>query len=285
MREIKYARIREDSKIIKGDKFIMKKLVSILLLALLMILAACGTDDSTDNNSTEEAGFNLVSVGQLTFASSGEFNPFSYMDGTEMIGYDVAVGKAIAEELGLEPNPSKAVFSGIVTGVNEGRYDIAVASHTITEERLEQVDFSIPYYYSGPVVYTRPDSDIEALEDLNDLEITVARGTTYVETAEEYTDNIPQVDSDVVALQSLSSGHHDAVITDDITGMTAIENGLEIEAKFYLGVSEQAIAVNKDNPELLEAINEVLQDMIDSGELSNLAEEWIGVDITEEPEE
>ncbi|MCZ0701696.1 polar amino acid transport system substrate-binding protein [Natronobacillus azotifigens] len=260
----------------------MKKVLSLLLLVLIFVLVACD-----DGNSAEgvESEFDLVQNGQLTFASSGEFRPFSYMEGTEMVGYDVAVGKAIAEELGLEPNPTRAVFSGIVTGVNEGRYDIAVASHTITEERLEQVDFSIPYYYSGPVVYTRPDSDIETLDDLNGREIAVARGTTYIEIAEEYTDNTPQVDSDVVALQSLSSGHYDVVITDDITGMTGIDNGLEIESRFYLGVSEQAIAVNKDNPELLEAINEILQDMIDSGELRGLSEEWIGVDITVEPED
>ncbi|MEN2765708.1 transporter substrate-binding domain-containing protein [Ornithinibacillus xuwenensis] len=270
----------------------MRKLKITLFFALIMVvLAACGTKESdeentngaTDDNAGSEYG--LIEDGKLIFAASGEFKPFSYMEGNEMVGYDIAVAEAIAEKLGLEAVQQKAKFSGIVTGVNEGRYDVAVASHTITDDRLEKVNFSDPYYYSGPVIYTRPDSDIQSAEDLKGKEISVSRGSTYVEMAEEYTDDIKQVDSDVVALQSLASGHHDAVITDDITGQTAIKNGLEVENRGQLGISEQAIAVNKENEALLEAINEALQELKDSGELAKLSEEWIGVDITQEPEE
>lgn len=280
-----------ESKKSKGDGRKMRKLnIALLLAFLVLLLAACG---SGDDNAADDSGnapgegsgeYDLVESGKLTFAASGEFKPFSYMEGQNMVGFDVAVGEAIAEKLGLEPNPQRATFSGIVTGVTEGRYDIAVASHTITEERLEQVNFSTPYYYSGPVVYTRPDSDITAIEDLEGKEISVARGTTYLSIAEEYTSSIPQVDSDVVALQSLASGRHDAVITDDVTGLSAIDNGLEIEGKFQLGVAEQAVAVRKENDALLEAVNEALEEMRESGELAALSEEWIGGDITEEPE-
>ena len=272
----------------------MKKLKITLFIAILsVVLAACGAEGETDSSTENQTGDNqnanteygLIEEGKLIFAASGEFKPFSYMEGTEMIGYDIAVAEAIAEKLGLEAVPQKAKFSGIVTGVNEGRYDIAVASHTVTEERKEKVNFSEAYYYSGPVIYTRPDSEIQSAEDLQGKEISVSRGSTYVDMAQEYTDNVPQVDSDVVALQSLASGHHDAVITDDITGKTAIENGLEIESRGQLGVSEQAIAVNKENEALLNAINDALQELKDSGELAKLAEEWVGVDITQEPEE
>lgn len=272
----------------KGMGRRMKKLkIALFLMVCMFWLAACGNSDSANGDSNaagNDNAYNLVADGKLTFAASGEFKPFSYMEGSEMVGFDVAVGEAIAEKLGLEPNPQRAKFSGIVTGVTEGRYDIAVASHTITEERLQQVDFSEPYYYSGPVIYTRTDSDIQTEDDLEEKEISVARGTTYLEVAEQYTTNIPQVDSDVVALQALASGHHDAVITDDVTGFTAIDAGLEIEGRFQLGVADQAVAVNKDNSALLEAVNEALEEMRESGELAALSEEWIGGDITEKPE-
>ncbi|MBR7796930.1 transporter substrate-binding domain-containing protein [Agaribacter marinus] len=267
----------------------MKKLnITIFVFLLMLFLAACGSDEgstsSEGDSESEKNAFSLVEDGKLTFAASGEFKPFSYMEGTKMVGYDIAVGKAIANKLELEPNPQRAKFSGIVTGVTEGRYDIAVASHTITEERLKQVNFSQPYYYSGPVIYTRPDSEIQAPEDLEGKEVSVARGTTYIEMATEYTDNIPQVDSDVVALQSLAKGHHDAVITDDVTGITAIDNGLKIENRGQLGVSEQAIAIGKDNNALLKAVNEALQEMKENGELQELSEKWVGGDITQKPE-
>lgn len=269
---------------IKGGIDKMRKLKFLLFtLVAFLLLSACSEEGSNAESETDQP-YDLVEDGKLTFAASGEFKPFSYMEGSDMVGYDIAVGEAVAEKLGLEPNPQRAKFSGIVTGVTEGRYDIAVASHTITEERLEQVDFSEPYYYSGPVIYTRPDSDIKEVQDLEGKEISVARGTTYLETAQEYTDNIPQVDSDVVALQSLSSGHHDAVITDDVTGITAIDAGLEVEGRIQLGIAEQAIAVNKENKELRDAVDEVLQELKDSGELAEISEEWIGGDITKEPE-
>lgn len=255
-------------------------------LILLLLLTACGNsaESDADANTDSDQPYQLVEENKLTFAASGELKPFSYMEGADMVGFDIAVGEAIAEKLGLEPNPQRAKFSGIVTGVTENRYDLAVASHTITEERLEQVDFSAPYYYAGPVVYTRPDSDIQETADLEGKEISLARGTTYLETAQEYTDNIPQVDSDVVALQSLASGHHDAVITDDVTGITAIDSGLEVEGRIQLGITEQAIAVNKENTALKEAVDEALQELKDSGELAEISKEWIGKDITEEPE-
>lgn len=271
----------------------MKKLnISLFIPLIMIILTACGSNedakkngDSKDSSSSgAKKEYHLIEDGKLTFAASGEFKPFSYMEGNKMVGYDIAVGEAIAEKLGLEPNPQKAAFSGIVTGVVEGRYDIAVASHTITEERLKQVNFTTPYYYSGPVIYTRPDSNIHSADDLKGKEVSVARGTSYLEIAQQYTKNIPQVDSDVVALQSLASDHHDAVITDDITGQNAIDSGLKIENRGYLGVSEQGIAVNKENKALLNAVNQALQEMLDSGELAKLAEKWNGVDITKKPE-
>ncbi|MFC4556597.1 transporter substrate-binding domain-containing protein [Virgibacillus kekensis] len=265
----------------------MRKLkIGIFMTLMLFVLAACGGqgDAEGEASSGDSNGYNLIEEGKLNFASSGEFRPFSYMEGGEMDGYDVAVANAVAEKLGLEAVANKAKFSGIVTGVKQGRYDVAVASHTITDKRLKQVDFSEPYYYSGPVIYTRPDSDIEGPEDLKGKEISVSRGSTYVDMAKKYTDNIPQVDSDVVALQSLAKGHHDAVITDAVTGSTAIEDGLEIVAVEQLGVSKQAIAVPKDNDKLLEDINKALQELKESGKLAELAKEYVGADITKEPE-
>ncbi|ASN05083.1 transporter substrate-binding domain-containing protein [Virgibacillus necropolis] len=271
----------------------MKRLnILFIVILLALVLAACGSEEEAEsggesdgNASGDSQEFDLVEDGKLTFAASGEFKPFSYMKDGKMVGYDIAVGEAIAEKLGLEAVQEKAKFAAIVTGVKQGRYDIAVASHTITEDRLKEVNFSEPYYYSGPVIFTRPDSDIESAEDLKGKEISVSRGSSYVEMAQEYTDNIPQVDSDVVALQSLAKGHHDAVITDAITGQTAIDNGLEIENRGQLGVSEQAVAISKENEKLQEAINEALKELKESGELKEIAMEWVGVDITKEPEE
>src|SRR5690606_20988715 len=96
------------------------------------------------------------SVETFVFASSGEFRPFSYTDKNgEMKGYDIDVGIEIAKRLGQKAEPVKYKFAGIVEGVKNGRFDAAVASHTITDARKKHVDFSIPYYYSGPQIFIR----------------------------------------------------------------------------------------------------------------------------------
>ncbi len=204
----------------------MKNWLSVgVLIFSVLLLSACGGKSTTEN------GMKLVDKGKFVYAASGEFKPFSVTenDGT-MSGFDIEVAEAVAEELGLEPEQKKFKFAGIVEGVKSGRFDAAVASHTITEDRLKEVDFSTPYYYSGPQIFVRPDSDVETLDDLKGKEIAVSKGSTYAKTAQEVTDNIQQYDSDVVALEALNKGKHDAVITDFITGKEAIGAGVEIEA-------------------------------------------------------
>lgn len=262
----------------------MKKFLTVFIVMVTMtgLLAACGSDEKA---SSSEGGMKLAEEGKFTFASSGEFKPFSVTNGEgKMTGFDIDVAEAVAKELGLEPNQKKFKFASIVEGVKSGRFDAAVASHTINEDRKKHVDFSTPYYYSGPQVFVRPDSDAEKLSDLEGKEIAVSKGSTYAKTAEEVTDNIVLYDSDVTALEALANGRHDAVITDFITGKEAIGSGLEIEAKELLGRSEQAIAVAKDNDELLKKINEALETLRENGTLKEISEKYFGEDITVKPE-
>ncbi|QFT90089.1 Cystine-binding periplasmic protein precursor [Bacillus sp. THAF10] len=260
----------------------MKKRIWIVtLLVMSTILAACG-----GGKVTTDEGYELVDEGKFTFASSGEFAPFSVTDGNgNMTGFDIEVAEAIAAELGLEPEQNKYTFASIVEGVKNGRFDAAVASHTITEERLEEVDFSTPYYYSGAQIFVRPDSDIETLEDLEGKEIAVSRGSTYADLVADVSDNIKNYDSDVVALESLNNGRHDAVVTDFVTGREAIGKGMELEGRELLERSEQAIAVAKGNEKLLEEINKALETLRENGKLAEISEKYFGEDITSDPDE
>ncbi|MFG6118999.1 transporter substrate-binding domain-containing protein [Thalassobacillus sp. B23F22_16] len=267
----------------------MKKLsISLASVLMILLLAACGSSESEENQSSDSQGgseYNLVEDGKFTYAASGEFNPFSTTSASgEMEGFDIEVGDAIAEELGLEPNQQKFKFASIVEGVKTGRFDAAVASHTITPEREEEVDFSTPYYYSGAQVFVRPDSDVESLDDLEGKEIAVSKGSTYVEFANQVTDKVQSYDSDVVALQSLDKGRHDAVITDFLTGKEAIGKGLNVEGKEMIERSEQAVAVAKDNEELLQAVNDAIDKLREDGTLKEISEEFFGEDITTKPE-
>jgi polar amino acid transport system substrate-binding protein len=257
-----------------------KRILIAALFMLSAILAACG------GKVTTSEGYELAEDGKFTFASSGEFAPFSVTDGSgNMTGFDIEVGEAIAAELGLEPEQQKYTFASIVEGVKNGRFDAAVASHTITEARLKEVDFSTPYYYSGAQIFVRPDSDIQTLDDLEGMEIAVSRGSTYASLVEGISDNIVPYDSDVVALEALNNGRHDAVVTDFVTGREAIGAGMTLEGRELLERSEQAVGVAKGNEALLEAINKALETLRENGKLAEISEKYFGEDITSDPDE
>ena len=255
------------------------KIVITGIMAILLLSACAEKDELAD-------GTELISKDEFVYAASGEFKPFSYVNNNmEMQGFDVEVGEAIAKELGLKPVPKRIKFKGIVEGVKTGRADVAVASHTINDQRSKHVLFSSPYYYSGPQIFTRPDSDIETVEDLKGKEVAVSKGSTYAEAAERYTDNIKTYDSDVIALKALSNGRHDAVITDFVTGKSAKNEGFEIEGKQLIERSEQAVVIPMDNPQLLERVNEALENLREDGTLSEISIKYFGEDITEKPEQ
>ncbi|GAB4562554.1 MAG: ABC transporter permease subunit [Haliangiales bacterium] len=257
-----------------------------VLAALLLALLGCGSrgDERADQSAKDTIRF--VNPGAFTFAASGEFRPFSYVDQDQQLaGFDVEVGEALAAQLGLRPSVLKYKFAAMVEGVKNGRFDAAVASHTVTPERRQHVAFTRPYYYSGPQAFARRGSPIRAADDLSGKEIAVSQGSTYSRIAAQYTaaENIKVYSNDVTALEALEAGRHDAVITDFVTGRIAIKSGIDVEGRVRLGRSEQAIAVALDNPGLRDALDEALKSLRDSGQLAALSRKYFDEDITETP--
>lgn len=134
---------KEEKLIIKKRRFWVPALFSVAVL----LLSSCGSNETNGNgdkrNSTAK-GSPILEDGKFIFAASGEFHPFSYMDGNQMSGFDIDVGNAISDKLGLEPIQKKYKFAGIVEGVKSGKFDAAVASHTINEERKNTSFFLSP---------------------------------------------------------------------------------------------------------------------------------------------
>lgn len=276
------------------------------LLILCVMLAGCGLDgevqgdqlndpsdepledkitDEKTGNTGEGEGAYLLEDGVFTFAMSGEYHPFNYIDEVtgELVGFDVEIGKAIAEYHGWEANPIATPFSGMISGLKSGNFDAIIGSMGITEERKEQVDFSTPYYLSGAQLFVKDDSDMTSVEDLSkEMTVGVALGTSYETVAREYSDQVATYESDVTALRDLSSSNNlDAVITDRIVGLIAIdETGFNLkQAGDLIYVEEMAIPVQKGNHELLELINEALESMFQDGTFAEISNSYFDENI------
>ncbi|MFW6028650.1 MAG: transporter substrate-binding domain-containing protein [Halanaerobiales bacterium] len=125
---------------------------------------------ANEEEATDDSLQRVLDAGEITFAMSGGYPPFNYFEDEELVGFDVEIGKEVANRLGVEYTPITTNWSGILEGLRSGRYDGIFGSMAITDDRLEVVDFTDPYYYSGAQIIVKEGSDIKGVEDLGEVE-------------------------------------------------------------------------------------------------------------------
>jgi polar amino acid transport system substrate-binding protein len=257
----------------------LKSLVMVLTVSIL-ILSACATKkDSGDNKNSNvgDGSYEIVKKGSLTFAASGVYKPFNYEEKGKLTGFDIEIGEAIADKMGLKPNPVTNPFETIMQGLIGKKYDAIIGSMAYTKDRAKQANFTEPYYYSGGMIFVSEDNtDIKSEEDLKGKKIGVVAQSTYEKPAQTLSDNIQYYSSDVVALKDLTiEGRLDAVITADIVGYEAIDNDFKIkEVGKPLWVEQPSIAVRPDNDALREAIDKALKEIIEDGTYDEISKKW-----------
>lgn len=258
------------------------------------VLAGCGnsnatsTDSSSDAKSDEKKGMTLIEDGKLTVVAELGFAPFEYMDEKtgEPVGFDVDVINAVAEKMGLTASylPNQK-FDTLVPIIKQGgKADVSIAAVTITDERLESVDFSEPYLDSNQAIVVAKGSS-EAEETLNDAskQVVCQGGTTGDEWIGE---NLPDavrvpVDDVTAALTGVQTGLYQAMVVDlPVASYMLSQSFSDLEIVKEIPTGEQyGIAVSKDNPELTQAVNKALEDMKSDGTMKEIETKWFGSEI------
>ena len=254
------------------------RIIGIITLVLLLIPAAvllAGGQQETENS--------------ISFAGSGGYPPFNFItDEGEVIGFDVDVAAEIAKRMGKELEYKTTAWDGIIEGLRAGRYDGILGSMAVTEEREEVVDFSDPYYYSGPQLIVRKDSNISGPEDLtSESVIGLVTGTTFEQDAEKLGVQVKLYEDDTQTLLELLNGRVDGVLTDRIVGLNAISELKQGDQLTLVGstlrTETMGIAFQDGDDELRQQVNTVLSEMRSDGTLTSISEKWFGgQDITVE---
>lgn len=255
----------------------MKKILSIILMSLMIftLITGCSNNNAADNNDK-----NTGDNGKIKMVTNAEFPPFEYFEGENIVGVDIDIAKEIAKDLGKELEVEHIDFSSVVPSVQTGKADFAAAGITITPERLEEVDFSIPYVESIQHVIYLKGQEISSLEELKGKKIGVQLGTTgdisisdniNLEDGELYNSGaeVVQYKSPLEAAQDLIAGRIDAVVIDKLPAEEIVKNNSDkIESKILGDISEAyGIAVEKGNEELLASINKTLERLISEGKI------------------
>lgn len=251
-------------------------------------LAACstGTTSSMTASSDDSSDLGLVTEGKLTCVSDMANPPFSYYDtgSTEPKGFEVDLMAAIAEEMGLESEWLPATkFDTIIPLIKQGgKADLGVANITITDERAQEIDFSDPYIDSNLGVVTLASSTENTEEALNQegKKIAAQAGTTGEAWATENLTNatIVSLDDPVQALTGVETGLYDAAAADlPVMKYLCSKSYSDLAVSIEIPTGDQyGMAVSKDNSNLLKAVNEALQKVIDSGKRDEIETTWFG---------
>ena len=276
----------------------MKKLIALLLAAMMVLaLAACASNASTDTTApadsaaeteapAEEAADSTAASGKLTMATEATFPPYEFYDGDAIVGIDVEVAQAIAAKLGMELEVTDIAFDSIIPGVQTGKYDMGMAGMTVTDERKEQVNFSDSYATGVQVVIVKDDSAIASVDDLfadgaNTVVGTQAGTTGFIYATSDIEDaglgTVKSFGKTTDAVEALKNGQVDCVILDNepAKALVAANEGLHILDTEY-AVEDYAIAIAKENTDLLDKINAALAELKDDGTLQSIVDKYIG---------
>lgn len=257
----------------------MAKKVLAVVLAVLMacaVFAACSKD--TDNGNETK--------GTLVMATNAAFPPYEYKDGDSFAGIDVEIAEKIAEKLGMTLEIQDVEFGSIIGGVQTGKFDMGMAGLTVTDERKESVNFTNTYAKAKQVVIVKSDSSITSLDNLKgdgSMKYGVQQDTTGDIYASDTIENGGYGEENVIryktgndAVQALVNGKVDAVIIDNepAKSFVAANEGLTILDGAWVE-EEYAIAIAKDNTELLDKVNTALEELIADGTVQSIIDKYI----------
>ncbi len=267
-------------------KYLGTMAASAAMVGALALTGCGGTNSSAGSSQSSSSSgssddYSLISDGKLVVGTSADYEPFEYMEDGEFKGFDVELAAAIADKLGLEVQYESVDFDSILPGISSGtKYDVGVASITVTPAREKEVDFTDSYYMDDQAIVTMADDTSITADNYEDVlndsatKIAVQSGSTAESFAKENFPNavIVPFKNATDCFAAVQSDQADAVVTNRSMAAQMVAGAYTNEhvIKQISTGEEYAIAVSKDNPGLTKKINEALKELTDDGTIDEL---------------
>ena len=249
----------------------MKKFLAMLLAVVMCVacMTACGGNEAASTGDV------------LVVGTNAEFPPFEYIgDDGNPDGFDIALIKEIGKKLGMEVKIENMEFGSLVAAIGS-KIDASIAGMTITDERLQSVDFSDPYYDAYQYVIVPIDSNIATFDDLKNKNIGCQLGTTGFYIADEDIEGATATgyNKGVDAVNDLINGRVELVIIDKNPAMVFGEKFSDKVkvldgAQFGFEMEQYAIALPKGS-ELVGKVNDALKELKADGTFDALVKQYI----------
>ena len=264
-------------------KFLKVAALSLVLAMAAMSLVACGGGD--DETVTSWKDKDVILVG-----TDNTYPPMEFVDedGKTSIGFDIDVAEAIFAELGKEVEIVPINWDGIFSGLESKKYDVIISSVSLTPERQEKYAMTDAYVSNKLVLVTAPETtNVDSLESLGGKRVVAQVGTTADDKmieliAADDTIVYNKFDTVMQAFDELTLGRADAVLVDIVVAKYYITKD---PAKYQVvWESDEAepigICILKENADLTEEINKVIDTLYENGKMAEISTKWFGEDIT-----
>jgi L-cystine transport system substrate-binding protein len=253
---------------------IAKTLLAIGLLALSTpVLAQSALDQ-------------IKSAGVLRIGTEGTYAPFTFHDSTgALVGFDVEIGREIAERLGVEAQFVEGPWDGLIAGIDANRYDVVINQVGITEERQAKYDFSEPYIASKAALVVRGDNEeIKSFEDLAGKRSAQTLTSNYAQLAQEYGAEVVGTEGFDQSIALVLQGRADATINDSLSFLDFKKQQPDANVKIVATEADadfSGVLLAKGKPELLAAINAALAEIKQDGTYAEISEKYFGADVSQ----
>jgi glutamate transport system substrate-binding protein len=276
-----------------------------MALVLGLTIAGCGGDDESDGGGAAatstpaaetqkfEAGTPLGDIqkkGEIVIGVKYDVPPFGFNNPSsgKVEGFDVDLGQAVADKLGVKPKFIEAISDNRIPFLQDGTADLILSTMTINEERVGQIDFSDPYFIAkGRILVKAANSEITGIDTLTGKNVCTALGSTYEATIKKQAPRakLKLVDSYSECLESLQNGSVDAISTDDVilTGMIIQDDSLKLVGD-ELTQEPYGAGIKKGNTQLKDFVNGVFDEYKKDGRYAKTYEKWVGRYTDTKPE-
>lgn len=259
--------------------------------------SASESDSESASESTSESeseAEDIATNGTLKMVTNAYFAPYEYFQGDDIVGIDVDIAKAVAAKLGYKLEVESINFDSLITTVNSGAADFAMAGMTVTDERKLEVDFTLSYATGCQMLVVTKNSPLSSLDDLvaypadadgnyitegnTATKVGVQLGTTGALYAEWDGYQVVPYTTANDAIIALKNGDVDCVMIDSAPAQNFVDNNEDlrmIDGEEAYIVEEYAACVKKGNTELLNKLNGAIAELIADGTIEAIIEQYI----------
>jgi len=270
----------------------MKRIVSKLFVITVAFAALACAFTSCSKKNKAASGNNITDLaqnGKFILGLDDSFPPLGFRDeNNNVVGYDIDLATEVTKRLGLELVCQPIEWSAKEQELNTKKIDCIWNGFTMTDERKNAMAFTNAYLNNAQVAVVRSDGNINSLMDLAGKTIGIQAGSSAQEAVDsmpefkEAVGQIVELKENITALNDLTLGNLDAVIMDQVVAsynITTSQKPLKILPE-KLANEEYGVAFRKEDTELRDKVQAVLEEMQKDGTVTAISTKWFGKDLS-----